>query len=67
MKVFYWQETHRGEVDFIAVKGNQITPYQVTWENPQPRHEKALVHFYEAYPEAEEAVFITQDNAEQFI
>jgi len=66
-RVFYWQETNRGEVDFIAVRGNQITPYQVTWQNSQPRHEKALVHFYEMYPEAEEAVFITCENAEQFV
>ncbi len=66
-KVFYWQEIHRGEVDFIAVRGNQITPVQVTWESVQPRHEKALIHFYEAYPEAAEAVLITRENAGEFI
>jgi predicted AAA+ superfamily ATPase len=65
--VYYWQELHQGEVDFVAVKGQTITPYQVTWEGIQPRHEKALQYFYEAFPQAEEAVFITQHNASDFL
>lgn len=44
-QVFYWQELHKGEVDFVTVSGNSITPYQVTWDNPQLRHEKALQSF----------------------
>ncbi len=66
-KVFYWQELHKGEVDFVAVRGNTLTPYQVTWEGPQSRHEKSLQHFYEKFPHANEAVFITQDNADEFL
>ena len=66
-QVFYWQELHKGEVDFVTVSGNSITPYQVTWEGPDPRHEKALHHFYEHFPQAKEAIFITRDNADDFL
>lgn len=62
-QVFYWQEPHKGEVDFVTLSGNQIIPYQVTWNGPELRHEKALQHFYEQFPHASEAIFITQDNA----
>ena len=63
-KVFYWQETHKGEVDFIATDGKSITPYQVTWRGVEARHEEALQHFYQAFPNANEAVFVTEENAE---
>jgi uncharacterized protein len=66
-QVCYWQEIHQGEVDFVAVNGQSITPYQVTWERPNPRHEKALKHFYAAFPQANEAVFITRDNAADYL
>lgn len=66
-KVFYWQEPHMGEVDFVGIRGQAIVPYQVTWEGPEPRHEKALKHFYEHFPQAREAVFITRDNAAEFL
>jgi predicted AAA+ superfamily ATPase len=66
-QVFYWQEPHKGEVDFVAIRGKSIIPYQVTLEGALPRHEKALQHFYENFPQAEEAVFITRDNAEAFL
>jgi predicted AAA+ superfamily ATPase len=65
--VFYWQEIHRGEVDFVAVNGNDITPYQVTWEKIEPRHENALTHFYQAFPDANEAIFITHKNAGDYL
>jgi len=65
-QVYYWEETHQGEVDFVTLQGSLITPYQVSWEGPQPRHEKALQHFYEAFPQANESVFITKENAEDF-
>jgi uncharacterized protein len=61
-QVYYWQETHLGEVDFVVMKGQQIIPIQVTWDSSEPRHEKALSHFYAAFPQAEEATFITRDN-----
>ncbi len=63
-QVFYWQESRKGEVDFVGIKGNTIVPYQVTWEGIQPRHEKALQYFYENFSQANEAVFITRDNAD---
>lgn len=66
-QVYYWQEIHQGEVDFIAVNGQSITPYQITWDSPSIRHEKALQHFYQAFPQANEAIFITQDNAVTFL
>ena len=66
-KVFYWQELHKCEVDFVAIQGNNIIPYQVTWERPELRHEKSLQHFYENFPQANEAVFITQHNADEFL
>jgi uncharacterized protein len=62
-QVFYWQETHQGEVDFVTLDGQTITPYQVTWHQPEPRHEKALEHFYKAFPHAAEAVFVSAANA----
>lgn len=66
-RVYYWQELHQGEVDFVVMNGNQIIPYQVTWQGPESRHEKALINFYVAFPQAAEAVFITRDNIEDFL
>ena len=66
-QVFYWQELHKGEVDFVTVNKNIITPYQVTWEQPAERHEKALQNFYQHFPQANEPVFITRENAELFL
>ncbi|HEX4045263.1 MAG TPA: ATP-binding protein [Gammaproteobacteria bacterium] len=66
-QVFYWHELHKGEVDFVTMQGKTITPYQVTWEGLQPRHEKALQYFYQHFPQANEAVFITHDNADEFL
>lgn len=65
--VYSWQEPGMGEVDFVAIQGTTITPYQVTWETLEPRHEKALSKFYEHYPQANEAVLITKDNAIDFL
>ena len=68
--VFYWQEIHKGEVDFVTVDRNNsqaITPYQVTWHGPEPRHEKALESFYNTFPQANEAVWITRENAIEFL
>lgn len=62
-QVYYWQETHKGEVDFVTVEGKSITPYQITWDSKKPRHEKSLTHFYQAFPHANEAIFVTKENA----
>ena len=66
-QVYYWQETHKGEVDFVTVNKNIITPYQVTLKEPEQRHYKALDSFYSHFPQAEEAVFINSGNAEDFL
>jgi predicted AAA+ superfamily ATPase len=66
-QVFYWQELHQGEVDFIGVQGQSITPYQVTWEGLDQRHEKALTNFYQAFPQANDAVIITNENIINYI
>jgi len=39
----------------------------VSWEGVMPRHEKALEHFYESFPQANEAIFISRDNAADFL
>lgn len=66
-QVFYWQEIHQGEIDFVVMKENKIIPYQVTWDSPTPRHYNALEHFYAAFPHASEVVFITRHNVEKFL
>lgn len=66
-KVYYWQEIHKGEVDFITLNGNQIVPYQVSYHGMENRHEKALDYFYEQYPNAAEAIMITKDNAKDYL
>lgn len=66
-KVYYWQELHKGEVDFVTVNGNNITPYQVSLDGPELRHEKALDNFYTAFPQAQEAIFITRENATEYL
>jgi predicted AAA+ superfamily ATPase len=66
-QVYYWKELHKGEVDFVTLNGNIITPYQVTWDEELPRHSKSLEYFYAEFPQAEEAVFITHNNAHNYL
>ena len=66
-EVFYWQEAMQGEIDFVVMQGKDITPYQITWEGMASRHEKALDSFYEAFPQANEVIFVTKDNAGAFL
>jgi predicted AAA+ superfamily ATPase len=66
-QVYYWQELHKGEVDFVTVNGNNITPYQISLNGREARHEKALDNFYIAFPQANEAIFITSENAEEYL
>jgi hypothetical protein len=44
-----------------------IVPYQVSWEGPKERHEKALQEFYEKFPRAEPSVMVTRENVEEFL
>jgi predicted AAA+ superfamily ATPase len=58
-RVFYWRG--KGEVDFVVQDTNgRITPVQVTLNEVQERHKKALDSFYETFPHAQEAKFVTQ-------
>jgi predicted AAA+ superfamily ATPase len=56
-QVFYWRD--RGEVDFVVRDQDRIVPIQVTWDAPGERHHRALQSFYEHFPQAQEACFIT--------
>lgn len=60
--VSYWRG--KGEVDFVVEHEGRAFPYQVTWDGPSPRHERALEEFYEHHPHAGEAVFVTASNFE---
>ena len=62
-EVFYWRDD--GEVDFVVRMDGRIVPVQVTWSEPLDRHERALKRFYERFPQAEEAVFVTGANFEE--
>lgn len=62
--VSYWRGT--GEVDFIVQDGRRVIPFQVTLDAPQPRHERGLLSFYEQFPHADEAVFVTLDTFAQW-
>ncbi len=65
--VYYFQAEGKGEVDFIALDGSNIIPYQVSLEKIESRHEKALEYFYSLYPQASEAVFITLSDADKLL
>lgn len=65
LNVYYWRG--KGEVDFVTHSKDGITPYQVSWEGGKARHEVALTEFYAQHRDANEAIFIHQDNAESFL
>ncbi len=58
--VFFW--SGKGEVDFVVETNEGILPIQVTWHEPQLRHEQALEEFYGQFPNAMEPVFVTAEN-----
>lgn len=58
--VSYWRDS--GEVDFVVRDGTRLVPIQVTWDQPQPRHQRALDAFYASFPQAQEAVWVTAEN-----
>jgi hypothetical protein len=60
-RVFYWRG--KGEVDFVVqAPTGEVTPYQVSLKAPEERHHRALEDFYEHFPHAQEAVFVTLKN-----
>jgi len=62
--ISYWKG--KGEVDFVVNTPNGATPVQVTYGEPQPRHGDALEAFYQQFPHANEAVYVTPDSFEAF-
>lgn len=61
--ISYWRG--RGEVDFVVRDGTEIRPIQVTWGDPSDRHHRALEDFYEHFPTAHEATFVTAKTFDQ--
>jgi len=64
-EVFYWRG--KAEVDFVVNTARGVTPIQVTFGKPRERHEKGLREFYEQFPHAAEAIFVTPDTYEEFV
>jgi len=62
-EISYWKG--RGEVDFVVNDEHGVTPIQVTYGEPQPRHYKALEEFYQHFPHANEALFVTPDSLDE--
>ena len=62
--VTHWREGD-AEVDFVIQRGHAVLPIQVTWDEPQPRHQRGLDVFYGRFPTALDAVFITAEAFEQ--
>ena len=63
-EVFYWRDG--GEVDFVVLDGGAPVPIQVTWDEARERHASAMAAFYEAYPNAAEAVAVTASTFERW-
>ncbi len=59
-QVHYWREA--GEVDFVVNPIDKPIPVQVTWDPPSDRHHRALDAFYERFPQAGEAIFVTAED-----
>ncbi len=63
--ISYWREG--GEVDFVVHDRGRILPVQVTWDEPQERHERAVRSFYERFPQADEMVVVTAATFEDAV
>lgn len=61
-QVYHWRD--RGEVDFVVQAQGRVVRVQVSWDAPADRHHRALESFYERFPQADEAVFVTADDFE---
>jgi uncharacterized protein len=62
-QVAYWRG--RGEVDFVFTDQARVVPVQVSWDGPLERHHRAIEEFYEQFPHADEAVFVTAESFEE--
>jgi predicted AAA+ superfamily ATPase len=59
-ETYYWRG--KGEVDFVTNDQTGITPYQVSLEGIEHRHEAALEDFYSYFPQANDPVYITSSD-----
>lgn len=58
--ISYWRG--KGEVDFVVMREGRPHPVQVSLGPPKPRHEDALTEFYETFPHAAEARFVSPET-----
>ena len=58
--ISYWKG--KGEVDFVVNTEQGVTPIQVTFGEPKQRHHDALEEFYQQFPHANEAIYVTPDS-----
>jgi uncharacterized protein len=63
--ISYWKG--KGEVDFVVNTSDGIVPIQVTYGQPQPRHDDALEEFYRQFPHAREAIYVTPDALDELL
>jgi uncharacterized protein len=64
-QVFYWRE--KFEVDFVIQSTEGLQPIQVSWTAIQERHLRGAEAFRMAHERSLPALFITQENAEEFL
>ena len=62
-EISYWKG--KGEVYFVVNGMHGVTPVQVADGELQPRHYDAIEEFYQHYPHANDAVFVTPDSLDE--
>jgi uncharacterized protein len=65
LDICYWKG--KGEVDFVINTDKGVTPIQVSIEEPQQRHEDALEEFYQSFPHANEAIYVTPETLDELV
>lgn len=63
--ISYWKG--KGEVDFVVNTTAGVTPIQVTYGEPQRRHDDALEEFFHHFPHANEAVYVTPESFDELL
>jgi uncharacterized protein len=63
--ISYWKG--KGEVDFVVNTTAGVTPIQVTYDEPQRRHDDALEEFFHQFPHANEAVYVTPESFDELL
>ena len=64
-QVFYWRQ--KGEIDFVVQEGQKILPFQVSRDGPKEKHLLAAKEFKQAFPQADEVVFVTAETIINFL